>query len=104
MASGGAVDVLVDGAAADARKAGDDEAGVDALRAGLDAGDDAFDPVPTGGAVVELLEAARLAACRSGARRRAGLQRGGVPAQRGRRRDAEDIVEPVLSALAPHRP
>src|ERR1019366_4816267 len=35
----GAIDVLIDGAAGDAVEAGDDEAGVDAERSGLDACD-----------------------------------------------------------------
>ena len=38
----GAVDLLIDGAAANPVEAGDDEARVAALRPGLDPGDDAF--------------------------------------------------------------
>src|SRR5437763_4561161 len=52
----GAVDILVDGAAAHTIETGDDEACVDALRSGLDASDDALDAVPACGAIVEFLE------------------------------------------------
>src|SRR3954465_12865273 len=87
----GAVDVLVNGAAAHTIETGDDEAGVDALRSGLDAGDDALDAVPACGAIVEFLEPAQLlAASLGGALDRAGLQRGDMLAHRGGRRDAED--------------
>src|SRR4051794_41618184 len=51
----GAVNILVDGAAAHTIETGDDEACVDALRSGLDAGDDALDAVPACGAIVEFL-------------------------------------------------
>src|SRR3954452_2484294 len=85
----GAVDVLVSRAAAHTIETGDDEAGVDALRSGLDAGDDALDAVPACGAIVEFLEPAQLLAASLGsALDRAGLQRGDVLAQRGGRRDA----------------
>src|SRR3954452_22687117 len=90
----GAVDILVDGAAAHTIETCDDEACVDALRPGLDAGDDALDAVPACGAIVEFLEPAQLLAPRpGGARGRAGLQRGDVLAQRGGRRDAEHVIE-----------
>src|SRR4051812_44481895 len=99
----GAVDVLVNGAAAHTIKTGDDEAGVDALRSGLDAGDDALDAVPACGAIVEFLEPAQLlAASLGGALDRAGLQRGDMLAQRGGRRDPEDVIEPLGPTEAQH--
>src|SRR3954462_1557591 len=101
--NGGAVDVLVNGAAAHTIETGDDEAGVDALRSGLDAGDDALDAVPACGASVEFLEPAQLLAVSLGsARDRAGLQRGDMLAQRGGRRDAEDVIEPLGATEAQH--
>src|SRR4028118_898932 len=45
-----AVEVLVQRARRAGGEVGDDEAAVDALRTGLDAGDDALDPPPAGGA------------------------------------------------------
>src|SRR6186713_1369770 len=101
----GAVDVLIDGAPADAVEAGDDKAGVDALRSALNAGDDALDTVPACRTVVELLEAAQLrTACRGGggAPGRAGLQRGDVLSQGGGRRDAERVVQTFGTAEAQH--
>ena len=56
-----AVDILVERLGLSTGEVGDDEAGVGALIADLDAGDDALDPAPTGGAVEELLEAPDLA-------------------------------------------
>src|SRR3954451_16426773 len=99
----GAVDILVDGAAAHTIETGDDEACVDALRSGLDAGDDALDPIPACGAIVEFLEPAQLIATRlCSALDRAGLQHGDVLAQRGGRRDAEDVIEPLGPTEAQH--
>src|SRR3954449_6077610 len=99
----GAIDVLVDGATAHTIETGDDEAGVDALRPGLDAGDDALNTVPACGAIVEILEPAQLLAARLGSTLdRAGLQRGDVLAQRGGRRDAEDVIEPLGPTEAQH--
>ena len=65
----GAVDVLVDGAAANPVEAGDDEARVSTLRPGLNPGDDEFDLIPACGAVVELLEATELLATSLGGAR-----------------------------------
>src|SRR3954447_14074665 len=99
----GAIDILVDGAAAHSIEAGDDEAGIDALRPGLNAGDDALDTIPACGAIVEFLEPAQLLAARlGGVRGRAGFQRGDMLAQRGGRRDAEDIIEPLGPTEAQH--
>src|SRR5512132_514442 len=55
-----AVEVLVEGTAAAVAEVGDDEAGIGAVAAGLDAGDDAADPAPVVGDVEEFLEAAHL--------------------------------------------
>src|SRR3954452_22725929 len=97
----GAVDVLVSRAAAHTIETGDDEAGVDALRSGLDAGDDALDAVPACGAIVEFLEPAQLLATRPGsARGRARFQPGDVLAQRGGGSDAEHVIEPFGTAEA----
>src|ERR1035438_6606782 len=64
----GAIDILIDGAAGDAVETGDDEAGVDAQRPRLDAGDNPLDTVPTRRTIVEFLEPAEFfAVCRSGA-------------------------------------
>src|SRR3954452_19207259 len=99
----GAVDVLVSRAAAHTIETGDDEAGVDALRSGLDAGDDALDAVPACGAIVEFLEPAQLLSASLGsALDRAGLQRGDMLAQRGGRRDPEDVIEPLGPTEAQH--
>ena len=49
-----AVDVLVQRAAVAVAEVGDDEAGVGAVAAGLDAGDDAADPAPGLGGVEEI--------------------------------------------------
>src|SRR4051794_37804144 len=99
----GAVDILVDGAAAHTIETGDDEACVDALWSGLDAGDDALDAIPACGAIVEFLEPAQLLAARAdGALGRARFQCGDVLAQRGARRDAEDVIEPLGPTEAQH--
>lgn len=90
----GAVDVLIDGAATHASEADDDEAGVDALQSGLDAGDDALDAIPACGAIVEFLEPAALFATRPGGTcGRGGLERGDVPAQRGGRCNAKPELD-----------
>ena len=50
-----AVEVLVEGTAVAGGEVGDDEAGIGALAASLDPGDDAADPAPAAGGVVEML-------------------------------------------------
>src|SRR5271165_96485 len=67
-------------------------------------GDDAFDAVPTGRTIIELLEAPELVggACGGEPRRRALLQVADMAAQRGRRGDAKRIVHPVGAAEAQH--
>src|SRR5664279_4454930 len=98
-----AIDVLIDGAAAHSVEAGDDEAGIDAQRPGLDTGDDALDAVPACSAIIEFLEAAQLlAAGAGGARRRAGFQPGDVLAQGGGWRDTQHVIEPLGAAEAEH--
>ena len=54
-----AVEVLVQRSAVAVAEVGGDEAGIGAVAAGLDAGDDAADPAPAVGGVEEFLEAAR---------------------------------------------
>src|SRR3954470_10843956 len=99
----GAVDVLVNGAAAHTIETGDDEAGVDALRSGLDASDDALDAVPACGAIVEFLEPAQLFAASLGsALDRAALKRAEMLAQRGGGSNAEDVIEPLGPTEAQH--
>src|SRR5674476_418309 len=56
-----AVDILIEHTGVAGVEIGDDEACVGPVRAGFDAGDDAFDAAPARGPVEELLEAARLA-------------------------------------------
>jgi hypothetical protein len=53
-----AVEILVQRPAAAVAEVGDDEAGIGAVAAGLDTGDDAADPAPGLGGVEEFLEAA----------------------------------------------
>src|ERR1039458_761934 len=90
----GAIYILIDGAAGDAVEAGDEEAGADARRPRLDAGDNAFDTVPTRRAVVEFLEPAQLlASFRSFEIGRALLQRDDMFAQGGGRRHAQRVVQ-----------
>src|SRR5260370_15242783 len=59
-----AVEPLVERLAAAALEIGDDKASVGSLGAGLDPRDDAFDPAPTAGGIVELRKAPYLAARR----------------------------------------
>src|SRR5512132_3892657 len=95
-----AVEVLVERTSAAVAEVGDDEAGIGALTAGLDAGDDAADPAPAAGGVKELLEAADLAIARRGleAGRGARLEVGDMPAERAGRDEAEDVVEALRLA------
>jgi hypothetical protein len=83
---------------------GDDEAGIGAVAAGLDAGDDTADPPPAAGGVMEFLEAADLAGVRIGleAGRGARLQAADVALQRAGGSQAEDIVEAVRLAPVEH--
>src|SRR3954451_24980021 len=71
-----AINVFVEHASVSGRQARDDEAGVCSVGPGLDARDDALDPAPAGGAVVELRITAHLARLWGGdeARQRAGFQ------------------------------
>ena len=91
---------LVQGAAVAVAEVGDDEAAVDAVAAGLDAGDDAADPAPGLGGVEEFLEAADLAFARIGleARRGAFLETGDMPPDRAVGGEAEHVVEAVRLA------
>src|SRR5215217_4929430 len=99
-----AIEVLVDPSCRAAGEVGDDEAGVGALGAGLDAGDDPLDPAPAPGAVVELLVAAQLIGPGYGGAPGSGalLQRLDVPAQGAGRGDAEHEVEALGAAEVQH--
>src|SRR3954466_15318724 len=71
-----AIDLFIKDTRVSGRQVRDDEAGVCSVGAGLDARDDALDPAPARGAVVELRVTARLARVRGGdiARHRSGFQ------------------------------
>src|SRR3954469_20360733 len=71
-----AIDLFIEHTSVSGRQARDDEAGVGPLGPGLNAGDDALDPAPARGSVVELRVTAHLAVLRSRgvAHHRAGLQ------------------------------
>src|SRR5271169_5120663 len=92
-----AIDILVERAGIAFAQIGDDETGVGPFRANYDAGDDPLDAAPAFGAVEELLETANLAVPRRGleACLGAGLEPLDMPAQRGGRRDAEDVIVAV---------
>src|SRR3954452_13048021 len=92
-----AVDLFIKHTRVSGRQARDDEAGVCSVGAGLNAGDDALDPAPAGGAVVELRVTAHLARMWGGdeARQRARFQALDMTAQGRRRRGPEDEVDPV---------
>src|SRR3954452_161956 len=92
-----AIDVVIERTSVSGRQARDDEAGVCSVGAGLNARDDALNPAPARGAVVELRVTARLARVRGGdiARHRAGFQALDMPAQGRGRRNPEDEVDPV---------
>src|ERR1041384_2729585 len=77
-----AVDLFIKHTRVSGRQACDDEAGVGPLGPGLNAGDDALDPAPARGAVVELRVAAHLARLRGGGvtRQRARFQALDMPA------------------------
>src|SRR5512144_2932852 len=95
-----AIEFLVQRPAVAVAEVGDDEAGVGAVAAGLDAGDDAADPAPGLGGVMEFLEATDLASARIGleAGRGAFIEAGGMPAERAGRGEAEDVVETLRLA------
>jgi hypothetical protein len=57
-----AIEVLVQRSAAAVVEVGDDEAGIGAVAAGLNAGNDATDPAPGFGGIVEMLWGERQAA------------------------------------------
>ena len=95
-----AVEPLVELLGAAALEVGDDEAGIGSLGAGLDPRDDALDPAPAVGGIVELRKAPHLAARR---RRREAfgggfLQRRDMAAQRRIGGQAEHPIDPVVAA------
>src|SRR5689334_14678687 len=95
-----AVEPLVEVLGAATFQTGDDEPGIGSLEPGLDAGDDALDPAPALGGIVELPEAPHLAAPgrRLEARGGALLQRCDMTAECGVGGQAEDPIHPVLPA------
>ena len=93
-----AVEVFVERAGVALLQVGDDEAAVGSFHADFAASDDPFDPAPTLGGVIELLETPQLAALRGGGlepRLRAGFETLDIATQGRGRRDAEDIVDAV---------
>ena len=68
-----AIDLFIDGARRTGIEAGGDEACVHTVGSSFDAGDDAFNAIPTRGAVVEFLEARSLSESRAAAKRAAVL-------------------------------
>src|SRR5215212_7961556 len=59
-----AIDLVIERTSVSGRQVRDDEAGVCSIGPSLNAGDDALDPAPAGGAVVELRVTAHLARMR----------------------------------------
>src|SRR6201997_5118075 len=96
----GAVEPLVNVLGAAAFKVGDDKADVGARGPRFDAGDDALDPAPAPGGIVELHEAAPLAAARRQleAFGRAFLQRHDVPAKSPIGGQATEPIDAVCPA------
>ena len=94
------IDLLVEPAGRALFEIGDNKAGVSALVADFDAGDDPLDAAPAFGTVVERLEAARLAIARCGleARFGAAFEIGDMAAQRRCRRNTQDEVVPARPA------
>jgi transposase len=100
----GAVELLIKVLGAPGFEVGDDEAGIGSLGPDLDAGDDALDPAPTPGSIVELRKATQLAAgrrCREALGRalfqcRDMAQEGRVGGQ------AENPIDPVRPAPLEH--
>ena len=92
-----AIDLFVEPAWRALFEIGDDEAGVGTLVADFNPGDDPLDAAPTFRAVVEGLEAARLAIVGRGleARFGAGFEIGNMAPQCRGRRDAQDEVVPA---------
>ena len=83
---------------------GDDEAGIGAVTASLDAGDDAADPAPGVCGLEELLEAADLVSARIGLEAGDGarLQSADVTLPCAGRGEAEDVVDAVRLAPIEH--
>src|ERR1700733_1852619 len=90
-----AIEILVEAASVAFAQIGDDEAGVWSFRARFDAGDDPLDPAPALRAIEKFLETTELAVPWRGLKPRycAGFETFDMPAQRRRRRDAEDVIE-----------
>src|SRR5690349_15173940 len=100
----GAVEPLVKVLGPAAFEVGDDKAGVGALGPRFDAGDDALNPAPARGGIVELGEAAQLAAVRRPreALSRAVLQGHDMAAQRRIGGHTEEPIDAVCPAPVEH--
>src|SRR5208337_1851149 len=92
-----AIDLLIEGASVASGEIGDDEAGIGAFLARLDASDDPLDAAPARRRVEELLEAADLAVSLGGleARRGAGFEGFGMAAQGRVRGEAQNVIDAV---------
>lgn len=95
-----AVNVFVEHLRTAARKIGDDEAGIGAVRPRFGACDDTFSPAPARGAVVELLETPHLGCLGSSLETGFGIcfQRLDMTAQGCAWRNAEDEIEAIRPA------
>src|SRR3984893_13626567 len=91
---------LIDQLGAAALQVGDNKAGIGSLGAGLDPRDDALDPAPAAGGIVELRKAPHLAArrCRSEAFGSGFLQRLDMAAQRRIGSQPQQPIDPAFSA------
>src|SRR5271169_5833154 len=108
----GAIEPVVKVLGAAAVQVGDNEAGIGSLGPSLDAGDDALDPAPALGGIVELHETAHLAAVRRHPSLRRGrlleafgralLQRRDMAAQSHIGGQAENPIDPVRPTPVEH--
>src|SRR5262252_4190685 len=100
----GAVEPLVKVLGAATFKVGDNKAGVSALGPRFDAGDDALDPAPAPGGIVELDEAAQLAAgrCQLKALSRAFLQCHDMAGESHIGGQTKDPIDPVRPTPVEH--
>src|SRR5438270_7348820 len=95
-----AVEPLIEVLGAATLQVGDDKAGISSRGTGLDPRNDALDPAPAAGGIVELREAPHLAArrCRGEAFGSGFLQRLDMAPQRCIGRQPQHPIDPVLSA------
>src|SRR5438874_6262615 len=95
-----AVEPLIERLGATALQVGDDKASIGSLGAGLDPRDNALDPAPAAGSIVELRKAPHLAArrCHGEALGSGFLQRLDMAPQRRIGSQPQHPIDPVLSA------